>query len=64
MKEVWNPDLIMATWKVRTMLIPGKMQGISKEMMKCKLDIIALQEIRWQGQGRIDKPDYTLLYSG
>jgi len=40
------------------------MQGISKEMMKCKLDIIALQEIRWQGQGRIDKPDYTLLYSG
>jgi len=54
----------METWNVRTMLIPRKMQEISKEMMKYKIDIIALQEIRGQGQGRIDKPDCTLLYNG
>ena len=39
------------------------MQEISKEMMKYKIDIVALQEIRWQGQSRIDKPDYNLLYN-
>ena len=40
------------------------MQEISKEMTKYKIDIIALQGIQWQEQGRIDKPVYTLLYSG
>jgi len=63
-KEAWKSHLIMATWNVKTMLILGKIQEISKEMIKYKIDIIALQEIRWQEQSRIDKPDYTLLYSG
>jgi hypothetical protein len=38
-KEAWKSDLIMATWNVKTMLIPGKKQEISKEMMKYKMDI-------------------------
>jgi hypothetical protein len=38
MNEVWKSGLIMATWNVRAMLIPGKMQEISKEIMD---DIVA-----------------------
>jgi endonuclease/exonuclease/phosphatase family metal-dependent hydrolase len=46
------------------MLRPGKMTEIGKEVVKYKLDVVALQEIRWQGQGQIDKQEYSLFYSG
>jgi len=59
-----NKDLVIATWNVRTMLKPGKMREIANEMLKYKIDVIAIQEIRWQEQGRIDKYECTVMYSG
>jgi len=33
MKGVWKSDLTMTTWNVRAMLIPGKMQEISRRRL-------------------------------
>jgi Endonuclease/Exonuclease/phosphatase family. len=43
---------------------PGKLQEIANEVITNKIDVLALQEIRRQEQGRIDKHEYTVLYSG
>jgi exonuclease III len=53
----------IATWNIRTMFNPGKMQEISNEIIKYNMHITALQEIRWAGQGKIIKKDFTLFYS-
>jgi exonuclease III len=46
------------------MYIPGRLQEIAEEVLKYKIDIVAVQEIRWQGTGKIDKPNYTFYYGG
>jgi hypothetical protein len=35
-----------------------------KEMDKYKIDICALQEIRWPGKGTVINKNYMILYSG
>jgi endonuclease/exonuclease/phosphatase family metal-dependent hydrolase len=46
------------------MLKPGRMKEILEEISKARVDVVAVQEIRWQGQGRIDKKDFSLFHSG
>jgi exonuclease III len=44
------------------MLQPGKMQEVAQEMIRYKTDM-AQQEMRLQGSGRIDTPEFTTIYS-
>jgi len=59
-------DTVMrfGTWNVRTLLQAGNMNMIAEEVERYKMDVVALQEIRWQGKGSIRKVKFTLHYSG
>jgi hypothetical protein len=52
----------MATWNVCTMLQPGKMQEVAQEMIRYKTDIMALQEINWQGKRHLHEL-YDLFFT-
>lgn len=54
----------LGSWNVKTMLKAGKMKEIFREMQKYDITILALQEIRWEGTGIIEKSSYTLYYAG
>ena len=45
----------LATWNVQTMLKPGRMKEVMEGIGKVRVDVVAVQEICWQGHGRIDK---------
>jgi hypothetical protein len=47
-------DLTFGTWHVQTMLQPGKMMEIADKVLKLGIDLVALQESRWQGHGEIN----------
>ena len=37
---------------------------IADEVLKLGIDLVALQESRWQGLGEFSKKDCTVIYSG
>ena len=51
------------TWNVMTLLKPGKMNEIAEQMLSTQIQIIAFQDIRWQGRRQIKKNKYSLYYS-
>jgi len=37
---------------------------IAEELQKLEIDITAIEEVRWKESGKINKPKYTVYYSG
>jgi hypothetical protein len=48
--------------KVRSLYRAGSLLAISKELSKYKLDLIGVQEARWDGGGTEPAGEYTILY--
>ena len=62
-KRNTNLWINIGTWNAVTMLKPGKMNEKAEQMLSTQIHIIALQELRWKGQGQINKNKYSLYYS-
>lgn len=51
------------TWNVRTLYTAGGLRILESIGNKYKADLIALQEIRWTGEGVLHKKNFDLFYS-
>jgi exonuclease III len=52
------------SWNVRTLLQAGNMNITAEEAERYKMDVAAVQEIRWKGKDSIRKSKFTINYSG
>jgi exonuclease III len=58
-----SKELRIGTWNVLTLDKGGALRNLDKVLQEYKVDITALQEIRWIGQGTVERRDGNIYYS-
>jgi hypothetical protein len=55
-------DIRLETWKVKSLYRAGSLVTVSKELSKYALDLVGVQEVRWEGGGTERAREYTFFY--
>lgn len=63
-KRLMNKDLRFGTWNIRTLATPGALNILSEELDRYQMDLVALQEVRYPGTGKLETDKHILYYSG
>jgi exonuclease III len=54
-------DMRFGTWNVRSLYRIGSLKTVVWELGKCKLDLVGVQEVRWEKGGTEQAEDYTFF---
>jgi exonuclease III len=55
-------DIRFGTWNIRSLYRSGFPKTVSGELAKYKLDLVGVQEVRWDRDGTEPAGDYTFFY--
>jgi exonuclease III len=55
-------DMRFGTWNVRSMYRAGSLRAIAEELSKYNLDLVGVQEVRWDAGGTEPASKYTFFY--
>jgi exonuclease III len=55
-------DMRFGTWNVRSMYRAGSLRAVGEEVSNYKLDLLGVQEVRWDGGGTERAGEYTFFY--
>jgi exonuclease III len=54
-------DMRFGTWNVRSLYRAGSLMTVVRELSKCKLDLVGVQEVRWDRGGTEPVGEYTFF---
>jgi len=54
----------VGTWNARTLYAPGQLGVLLHQLGRVRWSVIGLSEVRWPGEGEINKDGYKIIYSG
>jgi exonuclease III len=55
-------DMRFGTWNVRSLYRAGSLMTVSRELARYELDLVGVQEVRWEGSGTEPAGEYTFFY--
>ena len=55
-------DILLGTWNVRSLYRTGSLTAAATELARYKLDLVGVQEVRWDKGGTVRAGDYILFY--
>ena len=55
-------DIGLGTWNVRSLHRIGSLVAAAKELARYKLDLVGVQEVRWDKEGTVRAGDYNFFY--
>jgi hypothetical protein len=55
-------DMRFGLWNVRSLYRAGSLMTVSRELARYKLDLMGVQEVKWEGGGTEPAGEYTSLY--
>jgi exonuclease III len=55
-------DMRFVTWNVTSMHRAGSLRAVAEETSKYKLDLVGVQEVRWNGGGNEPAREYIFSY--
>ena len=55
-------DIVLVMWYVRSLYRAGSLTAVARELARYKLDLVGVQEVRWDKWGTVRAGDYNFFY--
>ena len=56
-----NRDILLGTWNVRSLYRAGSLMAAARELARYKLDLVGVQEVRWDKEGTVKAGDCSFF---
>jgi hypothetical protein len=57
-----NMEMRFGTWNVKSFYRAGSLMTVSRKLARHKLDLVGVQEVRWEGGGTEPAGEYRFFY--
>jgi len=58
----WKKDVRIGTWNLKSLYRAGSLTAAARELQRYKLDLVGVQEVRWDREGTVRAGDYNIFY--